>query len=186
MNRQQHKQQDQEAREYTAWRAARWTLIALLAGLLLALLVVPARAGENQFGVPGSELGARETAEQNLETFLVLRHLDNVQKISYLAVLAVVDYRQSVDAFFHHPGKPYEHHQEQNPILGPRPSRGELAAFGLAGVAATALISRSDHPLARIVVDSIVATEQVNVWQNQYAMTRQSSLPIMVVMAFQF
>ncbi|MCK9420252.1 MAG: hypothetical protein M0R70_12820 [Nitrospirae bacterium] len=125
---------------------------------------------------------AGETRLSNLETFHTISTLDKLQKTLYLTVLAAVDYHQTVRSVIDQPLK----YHEMNPVLGEHPSRAALAVFGTVGIAATALISRIDHPLARIVVDSIIATEQVNVWENEHTMDRRTSMPIMVVFSMSY
>jgi hypothetical protein len=118
----------------------------------------------------------------NLEPLVVIAHLENSQKITHLIALALVDYNQTVATVVKQP----EQFFEMNPVLGKHPGRTALALFGIAGVAATALVSGIDHPVAEIVVNSIIATEQLNVWENQYVMGSRNTLPIMIVASFPF
>lgn len=136
-------------------------------GLLMMLLFSPyAHAGE----------------AFNLETFFAIPQLDDLQKIIYLTVLAAEDYRQTVETVVKQPNRYYE----MNPVLGKHPGRRDLMLFGAAGIAATAMISRINYSFARILVDSIIATEEANVWENEYAMDRRASMPIMAVMSWRF
>ncbi len=145
----------------------RFMLIAVLLTALAFVVTLSAQAGD----------------EMDLNTFFGVQQLSpGSQKLTYLTALAAVDYLQTVSTVVAHPDRNYE----MNPLLGRHPRRGALAAFGLGGIAATALISRIDNPLARIVVDSIIATEQANVWENQYAMDRRTSMPVMVVFSFSY
>ncbi len=118
----------------------------------------------------------------NIETFFAIEKLDNGQKMFYLGLLSAVDYYQTVETVVKQPGV----YREINPILGEHPSRQSLALFGVAGVAAVYAVQRI-FPEARVLVDSIIASEQVNIWENQYSMNRtRMSIPVMVVVSYQF
>jgi hypothetical protein len=159
-----------EYRQYVFWLAVKKTLFALALGTILVLVVIAAaRADERETN--GIELSFTPFAAPRL---------DNAQKIAYLAGMALVDYHQTITTLDAHPDL-----YELNPALGPHPSRAALAAFGILGVTATALLTRIDHSLARIVVDSIIATEQINVYENQHPRGRRG-MPIMIAASWQF
>jgi hypothetical protein len=182
MNESGYQKVQREYRQYVFWLAVKKSLFALALGTILVLVfIASARADDNQFVVRSSEFRARDVETGSLQTFAVIPRLDATQKITYLTVLAMVDYRQTVDTVVAHPDQYYE----LNPALGPHPSRAALAAFGILGVGATALLTRVEHPLARIVVDSIIATEQINVYENQNPRGRRG-LPIMIAASIQF
>jgi hypothetical protein len=106
------------------------------------------------------------------------------RSVALLAAYALADYQQSVDMFYHrHPSA-----HEINPVLGEKPSRRSMALFGIAGVLATALIGSIDHPLARIAVDSIVASEQFNIEENERVRNGQGRQidAILVIIAWRF
>lgn len=141
-------------------------IIIVLALVMLALLAVPARA-----------------EELNTETFFAIAKLNDTQKMFYLGLLSAVDYRQTVNTVVKHPDR----YCEMNPILGPHPDRRSLALFGMVGLGA---VYAAQHTLpefiSRILVDSIIASEQVNVWENQYAISRNASIPVMIVVSYSF
>lgn len=85
------------------------------------------------------------------------------ERLALVASLAVADYNQSVEMFFGNEGL-----HEINPILGTSPSRGDLIAFGLVGVGLTYLIYETlPPPWNRIAVDSIIASERMNIEENR-------------------
>jgi len=152
-------------------RASYWVTVASLIALLIFACFVP--------------FDAHADESLNTETFLAIQKLDGTQKILYLTALSLTDYFQTVSTVIAHPDK----YREMNPILGPHPSRAALAAFAIAGVSATAIIGRIGgalSPIARIAVDSIVASEQLNVWQNQYAMGKATRIPVVLMISMQF
>ena len=164
-------QQDYIIRQHQRYlrrAAAKKTLIAVLFILaVFALFALSAQAAESVY----------------FEAYPAgVSQMNRAQKIAYLTALAFTDYRQTVNTVVKRPGR----YQELNPVLGKHPSRASLVAFGVIGVATTALIGQIDHPLARIAVDSIIATEQLNIRENEYSMHRRKSVPIMIVATFQF
>ncbi len=80
-----------------------------------------------------------------------------------LASFAFVDYNQSVDMFYQNTG-----YHEVNPILGPSPSRQELVLFGAVGFCLSyALTEILPDAWRQLVVDSIIATERLNIEENR-------------------
>jgi hypothetical protein len=108
---------------------------------------------------------------------------DHSNHVLILAIMAAVDYDQSTEAFFERSG-----YTELNPLLGSRPSRGGLAAFGIIGIAATYILSETDHPLSQLAVDSIIASEQFNIEENARLLDGQkrriNGIPI--ILSFRF
>ncbi len=142
-------------------------IIIVIALTMLAVLAVPARASESW----------------NPETAFGVQHLDSTQKFTYIGVLAVIDYWQTVNTVVRQPDR----YRELNPVLGERPTRQSLALFGAVGISAVyALDKYLPETLARIVVDSIIMTEQVNVWENQYAIEGRKRMPVMIAVSYQF
>ncbi len=125
---------------------------------------------------------AGEPDRPAIDTFFAIQKFESAGKLTYLTVLAAADYYLTVENVLKH----LDQFHEMNPVLGRQPSRERLALFGAAGLSAVWAISKLDHPLARIIVDSIIATEQVNVWENGYVMARRSSMPVMIVFSYQF
>jgi len=83
--------------------------------------------------------------------------------MAFLFSMALIDYNQSVDMFFREEG-----FVEINPILGAHPSRGEMAAFGLISVGLTyLLIEVLPERWRRIAIDSIIASEKMNIEENR-------------------
>ncbi len=197
------KRQGQTRRESAA------VIIVVLMLLFFMMLAEKARAGENQSGVGSSEFGTKNTMQdlahetarkfevtmpdtgfhgddmaiQNLMTVFAVQRMDSAQKISYLGVLAAVDYLQTVNTVVRQP----ERYREMNPILGEHPTRRSLALFGAAGIATVrALDKYLPEMLAHIVVDSIIMTEQVNVWENQYTINKRTRMPVMIAASYRF
>ncbi len=138
-----------EQREAIIYQAARYALIALLAGLLLALLIVPARASD--CGLRIADCGLKD---------------ERLEKLMVLASFAAIDYNQSVDLFFNRTG-----YYEINPILGKHPSRRDMLVFGAAGMGllwgAAELLERAGYPrAAQVLVDSALSSEQLNIEDN--------------------
>ncbi len=125
--------------------------------------------------------------DMEFDTLLAMQKLNYQQKLSYLAVLAVVDYRQTVTSVVARP----DQYQELNPVLGPHPGRKDLLIFGGAGIACVWAIAEylPDGWIKPVIVDSIVATEQVNVRENRdvdlYG-SRRTGMPLMVVFSTNF
>jgi hypothetical protein len=85
------------------------------------------------------------------------------QQIALLASFAFVDYTQSVDMFFQNDG-----YHELNPVLGPYPSRTELLSFGVIGIGLTYVLAAVlPHAWKDIVIDSVIATERLNIEDNR-------------------
>lgn len=170
MNESGYQKVQREYRQYVFWLAVKKSLFALALGTILVLVFI-ATARADEYGTNGIQLNFAPLAAPQL---------DAARKIAYLAGMAMVDYHQTITTLDAHPDL-----YELNPALGPHPSRAALVAFGILGVTATALLTRIEHPLARIVVDSIIATEQINVYENQNPRGRRG-LPIMIATSIQF
>jgi hypothetical protein len=133
--------QRRQQREASAYRAAKLALIALLIGLLLIALVIPAHA---------------ETSAMDEKT----------QTILALAAFAAIDYNQSCDMFYSRQG-----YYEINPVLGKHPSRRGMLVFGTAGIGllwgGAEILERAGYPrAARVLVDSALSSEQWNIEDN--------------------
>ena len=88
---------------------------------------------------------------------------DMTDDMMLLFSLAVIDYNQSVDMFYKN-----ERFREINPILGSKPTRGAMIAFGVGGVGLTYLVSTIlPAPWSQFVVDSIIASEKMNIHENR-------------------
>jgi len=170
-------------KKHVFWLAVKKSLFALALGTIIVLVFI-ASARADEYHVWGSGVRVQgdgfDSPYGSLQTLAVIPRLDATQKITYLTVLALVDYHQTITTLDAHPDL-----YELNPALGPHPSRAALVAFGILGVTAVALLTRIEHPLARIVVDSIIATEQINVRENQNPRGRRG-IPIMIATSFQF
>jgi hypothetical protein len=125
---------------------------------------------------------ARADDSINFETFTAISKLSGSQKTLYLAALSLTDYRQTDLTVVAHPDR----YREINPALGPHPSREALAACTAVSIAAIALLAQIDHPLTKFAVDSAIASEALNVWENQYAMGKATHIPIMLVFSFNY
>jgi hypothetical protein len=117
-------------------------------------------------------------------TFLPPRD-DTGRKFLLLSAYAMIDYQQSCEMFYHRSG-----YREMNPILGPRPSRAGMMAFGAGGVALAYGAARM-LPAGRfrtVLVDSILATERLNIEENRIILRRPSHRydRIMIVLKFSF
>ena len=93
--------------------------------------------------------------------------LSNEQKIkeelTILTSFAFIDYNQSVAMFFGTGG-----YHEVNPILGPKPSKGDMVVFGAMGIGLSYFLSATlSDPWRQIVVDSIIASERMNIEGNR-------------------
>lgn len=92
---------------------------------------------------------------------------DHTEELALLVSLAAVDYQQSVDMFYHGDG-----YYELNPILGTEPSRKDMLAFGAIGVGLTYLLADTmPKPWRRIILDSVIASEKMNIEENHRAYT---------------
>jgi hypothetical protein len=130
----------QRARQYRdemLLLAAKLIVGSLLAGLIIAMLILPAE-------------GASWS--------------DRQQGLAQLTAYAFVDYDQSCDMFY---GIAGEHHVELNPILGEHPSRNEMLTFGFVGVGLAWVAGELlPAPWGRIVLDSMIASEGWNIEDN--------------------
>lgn len=91
------------------------------------------------------------------------------QKIVQLGTYGLIDYKQTATAIYNPPsGKRFV---EINPILGERPERKELAAFGLGGIGIVYILKEAlpDNwkKAKEILIDSVLSTEQFNIEENQ-------------------
>jgi len=85
------------------------------------------------------------------------------EELTILTSFAFIDYNQSVAMFFGSGG-----YNEVNPILGPKPSKGDMAVFGALGIGLSYFLSTTlSDPWRQIVVDSIIASERMNIEDNR-------------------
>jgi hypothetical protein len=85
------------------------------------------------------------------------------QELAVLSSYAIIDYTQSVAMFYGSDG-----FYEMNPVLGKRPTRQSMALFGLIGVSVFyALAKTLPDPWKQIFVDSVIASEQMNIEDNR-------------------
>lgn len=107
-------------------------------------------------------------------------------RVATLATMAVIDYNQSCKMFY---GANSANHYELNPVLGRKPSRNDLLAFGVAGVGSVYLLDviMDDSTFKNVLLDSILATEKMNIeWNKQVSETgRRPFNTIMFVMSFE-
>ncbi len=138
------------------------TAPALAVIAILAALAVPSAASASYYGLDETD-----------------------RKFLTLATYAMIDYQQSCEMFYHRTG-----YREMNPVLGPNPTREDLVAFGVGGVALAYGVTRMlpDNRFRTILVDSILATEQLNIEENRIIMRRLTSKynRIMIVLKFSF
>ena len=113
---------------------------------------------------------------------LATTHLEPSQKITCLAVLSIADYFQTVERVVNNPDR----YEEKNPLLGKYPRKEQLALFGITGISTAFLISKIENPIAQIAVDSIIASEELNVWINEHSHRGNNTVPIMIVARFTF
>ncbi len=96
---------------------------------------------------------------------------DSTEELVLLVSLAAVDYRQSVDMFYHSDG-----YHEINPILGTNPSRTNMLSFGVIGVGLTYLAADTlPKPWRQILIDSVIASEKMNIEENYRASTGRNA-----------
>ncbi len=92
---------------------------------------------------------------------------DKTEELALLISLAAVDFQQSSEMFYHSDG-----YSEINPILGTNPSRTNMLAFGAFGVGLTYVLADAlPKPWKQIVIDSVIASEKMNIEENQRAYT---------------
>lgn len=85
------------------------------------------------------------------------------KELAVVASFAFIDYNQSVTMFYKTEG-----YHEINPILGPKPSRGSMIAFGAIGTGLFYLLADTlPDPWRQVVVDSIIASERMNIEDNR-------------------
>jgi hypothetical protein len=101
--------------------------------------------------------------ELSTPRYVVTRDQKMMQSVAVLASFAIIDYTQSVSMFYGSEG-----YQEMNPLLGSKPSRGSMAAFGIIGVGIFYLVSDYlSEPWRQIFADSIIASERMNIEDNR-------------------
>ena len=84
-------------------------------------------------------------------------------ELAIITSFAFIDYNQSV-AMFHK----MDGYREINPVLGSKPSRGDMVAFGVIGIGLFSILANTlSDPLRQIVVDSIIASERMNIEENR-------------------
>ena len=145
------------------------------AGIVWPILFAVIFWGLITFCIKGCEAGELDFMSINNPT------LSNDQKIAALVGYAIIDYNWSVDHIVKKPRK----WRELNPLLGKHPNREKLVAFGIVGVLAAYLASRSDSIIAKITVDSIIASEAQNIYENDYRRNRKN-IPIVISYNFAF
>jgi hypothetical protein len=85
------------------------------------------------------------------------------EELTILTSFAFIDYNQSVAMFFGTGG-----YNEVNPILGPKPSKGDMVVFGTMGIGLFYFLSATlPDPWRQLVVDSIIASERMNIEDNR-------------------
>lgn len=132
----------------------------------------------------------RNTMLKTIITFLLIiipsvSFADNKTKeLLTLAVMAGIDYSQSKENI-------KKGHIEINPLLGENPSNKEMAIFGIVCIGATygVMNTMPEGKLKNFVMDSILATEQLNIEENrnvkQYG-HRTFPKTLMIVLSFKF
>lgn len=85
-------------------------------------------------------------------------------EFAILISMAVIDYRQSIDMFYH------DDMHELNPVLDETPSRRSMLGFGAIGLGLTYLLADVlPEPWDRIIIDSVLASEKMNIEENRRA-----------------
>lgn len=85
-----------------------------------------------------------------------------IEKLATLAAYAYVDYDQSTGVV-----TPGGSSVEGNPLLGDHPSREDMLMFGAAGIGLAYIATEIlPEPWDRIVLDSVLASEQFNIEEN--------------------
>ena len=106
-------------------------------------------------------------------------------KILALGIMSLIDYEQSTTMFFNRRG-----FSETNPLLGAKPGRENLAAFGLVGLTLVWGGSKllSEGKFKNFVIDSIIATEKLNIEENREIMRYRNPKynRMMLVLSFDF
>jgi hypothetical protein len=86
-----------------------------------------------------------------------------IEHLALLTSFAMIDYSQSEDMFFGRDG-----YHEVNPVLGQSPTRQDLLLFGAVGLCLSyALTEILPSTWKLIVMDSIIATEKMNIEENR-------------------
>ena len=77
--------------------------------------------------------------------------------------MALIDYTQSVSMFSGSDG-----YYELNPLLGKKPGKTDMMAFGVIGLGIFYFLENNlSDPWRQIVVDSIIASERLNIEDNR-------------------
>ena len=103
------------------------------------------------------------------------------QRFLLLGLLAAADYHQSCEMFYKREGI-----IEINPILGEKPGRRDMALFGLVSLALVWLLDKEiNDPLRTVLMDSIIASESMNVQENSFILNssyhrKLDAIPIMI------
>lgn len=85
------------------------------------------------------------------------------EETAVIASFVFIDYNQSVAMFYKNEG-----YHEINPVLGPKPSRSGLMAFGVVGAGLFYILAdKVPDPWRQVVVDSIMASERMNIEENR-------------------
>jgi hypothetical protein len=173
-------------RNKTAMKSAfKWALLEFVVGFLLAFAVLPVYAGSISFGVGSLEFRARQIEDLSYRSpEPVTPEVERLSKFGALASYALIDYNQSVQAFYHRDG-----YYENNPILSKHPSRREMQTFGVVGMAILYLANKTlPEPWATIALDSVVSTEQFNIEQNRviYYNKRREVQCMPLIITFRF
>lgn len=137
---------------------------------MFCLMVAPQAFSEDRIN-PGvsTVLPYSVSVDRNFSTelstprYVVTRDHKVRQNTAVLASFAVIDYTQSVAMFYGSQG-----YREMNPLLGSKPSRGNMIAFGIIGVGLFYLVSDYlSEPWRQIFADSILASERMNIEDNR-------------------
>lgn len=134
------------------------------------------------------EYNTTKTIHMEYDTFYAITQMTDNQKIQFLILLSAVDYKQTVDSVIKQPDKYYE----ANPVIGKHPTRGNLLAFGLSGIAGVYFLQKQEFlnkTLSRIIVDSVIASETMNIWENEYTNYQDkinSHVPIIIMISLSF
>jgi hypothetical protein len=84
-------------------------------------------------------------------------------KLAVLTSFALIDYYQSATMF-----SPSGGYYEVNPIFGQSPSKSDMIAFGAAGLGLSYVLAGTlSEPWRQIAVDSIIASERMNIEENR-------------------
>lgn len=113
---------------------------------------------------------------------------ERVEKMALLTAYAVIDYRQSCEAFYTTDGY-FPYGPELNPILGKTPTRRDMIVFGAAGISVLAVaLYVLPESWGDVLLDSALTTQGANIEANQTILQdmniRRTALPIMLTWRF--